>query len=152
MLVLLGLGVFCAMMGWAMVARGPREIAAGRVEQYRVNEPRRLEVEQLNVSSWIRRRGDFSQDVVYVMRDQDEQWRAYLGMDTLTGCFLTWDPDAQLFKAINDPLCLGSRYTPDGRYLDGQFSGEPSQPMALLPVEIRDGNVVVLDQLVRVSQ
>src|SRR5262245_61260210 len=94
-LVVLGVAAFCGMIGWSMLARGPRAIPAGRVEEYTTNVPRRMEVKKLAVSSWIRRRPEGSEDVVFVMHDQDGAWHAYLGMDTLTGCFLSWDPGSQ---------------------------------------------------------
>ena len=49
-----------------------------------------------------------------------------------------------------DNNCLGSRYTPDGRYQGGLNTGQEPQNMARLPVEVRDGQVFVRDELERV--
>ena len=138
---------FC-FVGFQIVARSPREIDAGRVSDYVDNVPRRFAVEKLDVSTWSQRRMDVSDDIIFVMREQDGTWRALLGLDMRTGCFLSWDADNQLFVSPSDPQCLSTRYTPDGRYLDGVEISEPPRPMAELRLEIRDGMVVVFDSLV----
>ncbi len=143
----IALVVFC-FVGFHIVARSPREIDAGRVNEYVDNVPRRFAVEKLDVSTWAQRRMDVSDDIIFVMREQDGTWRALLGLDMRTGCFLSWDRDDQLFVAPSDPQCLDTRYTPDGRYLDGFEISEPPRPMAELRMEIRDGSVIVFDSLV----
>ena len=146
LLVLLGL---CAIMGMRMLAPPTPLIAAGRIEDYSDNRPHRYGVPKLKVSEFIQRReadSISSEDVIYVRRESDGSWVGLLGVDTLSGCFLYWDPSDGLFKDVN---CLGSRYTPDGRYLDGLTTGETPQNMARLPVEVRDGQVFVRDELER---
>lgn len=141
-LVLIGA---CSVIGLRMLAPPTPLIPAGRVADYTDAQPRRYAVPKLDISSLITRRDSInSEDVIFVRREQDGAWSALLGVDTLSGCFLYWDAAAGLYKDIN---CLGSRYTPDGRYLDGLTTGEQPQNMARLPVEIRDGQVFVRDEL-----
>ncbi|MCG8346904.1 MAG: hypothetical protein MI924_03905 [Chloroflexales bacterium] len=151
-IALFGVVLFCAMIGWQILAPGPREIAAGAVNTYSVNTPQRFVVPKLAVSAWVRQRRDVSEDVVFVFYDQDGSWRAFLGMDTVTGCFLDWNAAEQLFVASRDPECLGARFTPDGRYLDGGNPAQQQQQMIQLPVETRTNTVVVFDQLFRPNE
>jgi len=142
LLALLGL---CSVVGLRMLVPPTPLIAAGRIQDYTNNQPRRYSVPKLNVSELIYRRDSInSADVIFVRRQSDSSWIGLLGVDTLSGCFLYWDAAAGLFKDIN---CLGSRYSPDGRYLDGLTTGEQPQNMARLPIELRDGNVFVRDEL-----
>jgi Rieske Fe-S protein len=139
--------LFCSVAGLRMLAPPPTLIAAGHVEDYTDQYPRRYDVPKLQISSMIPRRDQsISEDVIYVRREGDNGWVALLGVDTLSGCFLYWDAETGLFKDVN---CLGSRYTPDGRYLDGLISGETPQNMVRLPVEVNDGQVSVRDEIAR---
>lgn len=128
--------------------REPREIPAGFTDDYVNNVPQRFAVDKLEVSSWAKQRPEVSEDIIFVMRDQDGVWWAFLGLDMRTGCFLNWNSSEQLFVSPGDPKCLSSRYTPDGRYLDSFESSDPPKPMARLRVEIRDSRVFVVDSLV----
>ena len=102
---------------------------------------------RLKTSTLIQRRDQtMSEDLIYVRHDGSGDWIALLGVDTLSGCFLYWDEQASLFQDVS---CLGARYTPDGRYLDGLQSGEQPQNMARLPVDVRDDQVFVRDEIVR---
>jgi Rieske Fe-S protein len=144
LIVLIG---FCAVAGWQMLVRPARLFAAGAVTDYVDEQPRRFTVPKLRVSEFIPK-GDSinSEDVIYVRRDEADGWIALLGVDTLSGCFLYWNAERALFTDNN---CLGSRYTPDGRYQGGLITNQQPQPMARLVVEVRDGQVFVRDELAR---
>lgn len=137
----------CAVIGWRFIIPPSTLIPAGHVGDYTTAQPLRFEVPRLAVSGLIGRRDEtLSEDTIFVRRDSDGSWVALLGVDTLSGCFLYWDDQLGLFHDIN---CLGSRYTPDGHYLDGLRTGEQPQNMARLPVEVRDDQVFVRDELQR---
>ncbi|MBK9712752.1 MAG: hypothetical protein IPO81_15780 [Kouleothrix sp.] len=143
-LILLGL---CSAISWQLVVRPSGLIPAGRVSDYADNQPHRIAVPQLHTSSLIARRDEtLSEDTIFIRRQADGSWIALLGIDTLSGCFLYWDQQAGMFQDIN---CLGSRYTPEGRYVDGLKSGERPQDMARLATEVRDDQVFVRDELAR---
>jgi Rieske Fe-S protein len=143
-LVLLG---FCALYGLRLLTLQGPAIPAGKVADYVDQTPHRFDVPRLRTSALILRRDQtLSEDLIYVRRDGDSGWIALLGVDTLSGCFLYWDEQAGLFRDVS---CLGARYTPDGRYLDGLRSGEQPQNMARLPVEVRGDEVFVRDELDR---
>jgi Rieske Fe-S protein len=140
--------VACALVGLRMITPATKLIPAGRVEEYTGNQPRRFDVPKLQVSELIHSRDSLNtEDVIFVRRDGESAWIALLGVDTLSGCFLYWDATAGLYTDNN---CLGSRYTPDGRYQGGLLTGEQPQNMARLPVEVRDGQVFVRDELERI--
>ena len=138
---------FCAVAGWQMLVRPPHLIPAGTVADYVDEQPRRFSVPKLRVSEMIPK-GDTitTEDVIYVRHDTVDGWIALLGADTLSGCFLYWNAETGLFTDNN---CLGSRYTPDGRYQGGLITGQQPQSMARLPVEVHDGQVFVRDELER---
>lgn len=141
--VLLG---FCGLYGLRLLTHTGPAIPVGSLADYRDQKTRRFDVPRLETSALIQRRDQtLSEDVIYVRRDVGG-WIALLGVDTLSGCFLYWDEQAGLFQDVG---CLGSRYTSDGRYLDGLQSGEQPQNMARLPVEVRDGQVFVRDEIAR---
>jgi len=136
---------FCAVAGLRMLAPPAELIPAGRVEEYADNQPHRFSVPRLQISEFIRSRDSVnSEDVIFVRRDEDAGWVALLGVDTLSGCFLYWDATQGLYTDNN---CLGSRYSPDGRYQGGLITGQQPQNMARLLVEVRDGQVFVHDEL-----
>ena len=142
--VLLG---FCGLYGLRLLTLQGPAIPVGALADYPDQRTRRFDVPRLKTSTLIQRRDQtLSEDVIYVRRDGDGGWTALLGVDTLSGCFLYWDEQAGLFQDVG---CLGARYTPDGRYLDGLKSGEQPQNMARLPVDVRDGQVFVRDELAR---
>jgi Rieske Fe-S protein len=144
LLILLGL---CAVIGLQILAPPTPLIPVGRVEDYGDEQPRRFSVPRLEISQLIPTRDSLnSEDVIFVRREGASGWIALLGVDTLSGCFLYWDAAAGLYRDAN---CLGSRYTPDGRYQGGLLSGEQPQHMARLPVEVRDGQVFVRDAIQR---
>ncbi|HJZ47140.1 MAG TPA: hypothetical protein VKE41_08230 [Roseiflexaceae bacterium] len=144
LLVLLG---FCGIYGLRLLTLQRPPIPAGRVSDYVDQRPRRFDVPRLRTSALIQRRDQsLSEDLIYVRRESNGEYVALLGVDTLSGCFLYWDEQAGLFRDVS---CLGARYTPDGRYLDGLQSGEQPQNMARLPVELRDGQVFVRDEIAR---
>jgi Rieske Fe-S protein len=138
---------FCALFGLRLLTLESPPIPVGKVSDYADQKQRRFEVARLKTSSLIQRRDQtLSEDPIYVRRDESGGWVALLGVDTLSGCFLYWDERAGLFQDVS---CLGARYTPDGRYLDGLQSGEPPQNMARLPVDVRGDEVFVRDEIAR---
>ena len=146
-LALLVLLSFCALYGLRLLTLQAPAIPAGKVADYVDQKPHRFDVPRLRTSTLIQRRDQtLSEDLIYVRRDGESGWIALLGVDTLSGCFLYWDEQAGLFRDVS---CLGARYTPDGRYLDGLQSGEQPQNMARLPVEVRGDQVFVRDELAR---
>jgi Rieske Fe-S protein len=138
---------FCGLFGLRLLTLQSPPISVGNVADYADQKQRRFEVARLKTSSLIQRRDQtLSEDLIYVRHDEAAGWIALLGVDTLSGCFLYWDEQAGLFQDVS---CLGARYTPDGRYLDGLQSGEQPQNMARLPVDVRDGQVFVRDEIIR---
>jgi Rieske Fe-S protein len=138
---------FCGLYSLRLLTLQAPAIPVGNVVDFADQKQRRFEVPRLKTSTLIQRRDQtLSEDLIYVRHDSASGWIALLGVDTLSGCFLYWDERSGLFQDVS---CLGARYTPDGRYLDGLQSGEQPQNMARLPVDIRDGKVFVRDEIAR---
>lgn len=142
--ILLG---FCGTAGFRMLTLPAKLYPVGQAADFADGKPHQVSIPKLEISSLIARRdSSLSEDTVFVRRESDGSWVALLGIDTLSGCFLFWDAEAGLFHDVN---CLGARYTPDGRYLDGLKSGEPPQDMARLVVEVDGDQVFVRDERLR---
>jgi len=138
---------FCGLFGLRLLLLQSPAIPVGKVADFADQKQRRFEVPRLKTSTLIQRRDQtMSEDLIYVRHDDNGGWIALLGVDTLSGCFLYWDEHTGLFQDVS---CLGARYTPDGRYLDGLQSGEQPQNMARLPVDVRDDQVFVRDEIAR---
>ncbi|HNP86943.1 MAG: hypothetical protein JST60_12250 [Chloroflexi bacterium SZAS-1] len=139
--------VFCAVVGFRMLTPPPKTLLVGRVADFADGQPHRISVPKLELSSLITRRdATLSEDTVFVRHASDGSWVALLGVDTLSGCFLYWDATVDVFQDVN---CQGSRYTIDGKYIDGLNTGEQPQNMARLVVEVREDQVFVRDERVR---
>lgn len=146
-IALLALGIYC-FVAYQVIAPEPREIVVGKTTDFVDNVPKQFDVDQLAVSTWSQHRPKVSEDIIFVMHDQDGEWFALLGVDMRTGCFLHWDSEQLMYLSPGDLKCLETRYTPDGHYVDSLPSNEQPKHMARLKVEIReDDTVVVLDSL-----
>ncbi len=115
-----------------------RDFTPGRVAQVAVE---RLELTQIlpNAPRW-------SDNIVFVIRRADNTYTAFLGFDPVTGCILKWQADTQTFY----DACSNTRYDIAGGNQTQAASLEATPArMIELPVEIENGNVFILDRILR---
>ena len=146
----LGVGVaaaICAVLsfvafvpGTPLVRLGPESRFVGASET-----PVAVAVEQLATSELIPSRPSLSEDVIFVVRDQSE-FRAFLGTDPSSGCFLSWREAEGLFR----DSCAQHSYGFTGRNTN-QLAVGTARPvnMVELPVTIQDGTLFVEDRILR---
>jgi hypothetical protein len=114
------------------------DFAPGRVTEVAV---RRLELTQLlpNTPTW-------SDNIVFVIRQRDDSYNAFLCFDPVSGCKLNWQSDSQTFY----DACTNTRYNIAGGN-ETQIATLAATParMVELPVEVTDGEVYVIDRILR---
>jgi hypothetical protein len=110
-----------------------------------VDKPVDVAVKQLQTSKLIPNRPSLSEDIIFVVRDAGA-FRAFLGTDPVSGCFLSWRTAEQLFM----DGCAQRSYGFTGRNTDQLTIGR-SRPsnMVELPVTIRNGVLFVEDRILR---
>ena len=126
--------------GAPLVRLGPESRFAGATAR-----PVDVAVRQLRTSELIPNRPTLSDDVVFVVRDAGV-FRAFLGVDPQSGCFLSWSLERQLYV----DACALQSYGFTGRNTD-QLTTADSRPvnMVELPVTVQDGVLFVEDRILR---
>jgi hypothetical protein len=114
------------------------DFAPGRVTEKAV---KRLELTQLlpNSPNW-------SDDIVFVIRQPNDTYVAFLGLDPMSGCKLNWQTQEQRFF----DACTQTSYNIAGSNMDQvtTLSTRPNR-MIELPVETTEGDVYVIDRILR---
>jgi hypothetical protein len=101
-------------------------------------------VERLELTKLLPNAPQWSEDIIFVVKQNDASYRAFLALDPKTGCKLNWRDQAQHF--IDN--CSQATYSSSGRNQNGvtTLSSQP-QHMIELQVEVESGEVYVLDQM-----
>lgn len=125
-------------------AQGSRVV--GRETSFEVGEIEEVAVKRLELTTLLPSKPNWSEDIIFVIKQQDNSYLAFLGLDPVTGCKLNWRTDA----FVDD--CSQERYNISGRnvnYITTLAGSKQAAQMLELPVEIRDGQVYVLDRQLR---
>jgi hypothetical protein len=147
----IGMGVsaiICAFLTFAVFTPGARQVRLGAESIFARagTEPVDIAVRQLETSKLIPNRPTLSEDVIFVVRDQQHGFRAFLGTDPATGCFLSWRKAEKLF--IDN--CAQHSYGFTGRNTN-QLTVGANLPanMVELPVTVQNGVLFVEDRILR---
>jgi len=118
----------------------------GRDADFAAGEVAEVPVKQLELSKLLPNSPQWSEDIVFVVKQGDASYQAFLGLDPQSACKLNWRAQERQFV----DRCSQATYSISGRNDQGvaTLAARP-QHMIELPVEVADGNVYVLDQLVR---
>lgn len=119
----------------------------GRDSAFPVGAVEEKAVDRLRITEMLPNAPKWSEDIVYVIKQPDNTYRAYLGLDPTTGCKLNWRAEAHMFV---DSTCSQTEYNTQGmnQTQAGTLAGGPAHLVELL-VQNENGNVVVHDQQVR---
>lgn len=121
----------------------------GKESAFQVGQIEEVPVKRLELTSLLPNKPNWSEDIIFVIKQPDNSYVAFLGLDPISGCKLNWRSDA----FVDD--CTQTRYTISGRNaayvstLSGAENPQQSMQMMELPVETRDGQVYVVDRLLR---
>lgn len=147
-LSLLVLAATCTVLLVFMSAPTNATRAVGRDSAYPVGEVVERAVTRLRVTESMPGAPNWSEDIVYVIKQPDNTYRAYLGLDPTTGCKINWQDDSRTFV---DTTCSQARYSVQGlnQTQAGSLAGGPAHLIELLVLVEDDGQVVLHDQQVR---
>lgn len=137
--------VVCGVLGFLMLTPRTPLVRLGPTSNFGSagEQPVDVAVQELDVSRLIPNRPTLSDDVIFVVRDGGE-FRAFLGIDPSSGCFLSWRTAEQLFR----DSCNQHSYGFTGRNTD-QLTTTTTKPvnMVELPVTVRADGLFVEDRI-----
>ena len=144
--VLFAVGV-CTVLGFLVLAPSTPTVRLGPAGKFAnaAETPVDIAVKRLEVSKLIPNRPTLSEDVIFVVREGDA-FRAFLGTDPSSGCFLSWKSAEQKFV----DSCAQHSYGFTGRNTD-QLATNTRKPvnMVELPVTQKAGALFVEDRILR---
>lgn len=144
--MLIAVGV-CGVILFFTLAPTPGARLVGNDRDFVVGEVRERAVKRLQVTELLPAAPNWSEDIIFVVKQTDKSYRAYLGLDPMTGCKINWREPLDRFIDSN---CSQVEYTIHGRNQSqaASLAGEPPH-MIELEVDVRDGDVYVVDHIVR---
>lgn len=120
----------------------------GQNSAYAVGDVKERAVKRLSVTELMPGAPNWSEDIVYVVKQPDNTYRAYLGLDPQTGCKINWRASSGTFV---DSTCSQTEYSLLGRNQTqaGTAAGGPAHLVELRVVVEDDGDVILHDEIVR---
>jgi hypothetical protein len=139
--------VVCGVLGFLMLTPRTPLVRLGPTSKFGSagDQPVDVAVQELEISHLIPNRPALSDDVIFVVRDGAD-FRAFLGIDPSSGCFLSWRAAEQIFR----DSCNQHSYGFTGRNND-QLTTTTTRPvnMVELPVTVRADGLFVEDRILR---
>jgi hypothetical protein len=139
--------VVCGVLGFLMLTPHTPLVRLGPTSKFGSagDQPVDVAVQELEISHLIPNRPALSDDVIFVVRDGAD-FRAFLGIDPSSGCFLSWRAAEQIFR----DSCNQHAYGFTGRNND-QLTTTTTRPvnMVELPVTVRADGLFVEDRILR---
>lgn len=141
--------IVCATIFYLMLAQSQSRRLLGQESSFEVGEVEEVPVEQLDVTKLLPNKPIWSQDIIFVIKQSDNNYQAFLGLDPLSGCKLNW----RATNFVDD--CTQTRYSKTGanvnfvQTLAGPLNAQQSAQMIELPVQTEEGNVYVIDSILR---
>jgi hypothetical protein len=137
---------------FAVLRGGEQRRLVGQEAEFAVLDVTEVPVERLDLTTLLPNRPSWSQDIVFVVKREDNTIRAFLGLDPLSGCKLNWRENA----FVDD--CSGAKYSVNGQNADnattlsGPANANQAQRMIEMPVQIQEGDVYIVDRILRRDQ
>jgi hypothetical protein len=137
----------CSVILFFVLAPEQGQRRLGKESDFVVGEIAQVPVQQLGVTKLLPNAPNWSEDVIFVVKQSDDSYRAYLALDPVTGCKLNWREQANAFV---DTTCSQTKYSITG-HNESHPTTLTSQPqhMIELPVNVQDDTVYVMDQILR---
>lgn len=132
----------------SLTAGNPRRLV-GNEGDFVIGQVSEVPVKRLELTQLLPNKPNWSQDIIFVIKQPDSTYRAYLGLDPQSGCKLNW----RNTKFVDS--CSQASYSSSGRNvelvqtLNGPLNATQAAEMIELPVQVESGKVYVVDQRVR---
>lgn len=137
--------VICAIILFLVLAPKEGKRFVGQDATFAVGAVVEVPVTRLELTQLLPNSPTWSEDVIFVVKQRDNSYQAFLALDPQTGCKLNWRIDA----FVDD--CSQTRYTISGRNATAvtTLSSSPVH-MIELPTRVEpDGKVYILDRILR---
>lgn len=150
--ILLGISVLissiiCGAILFFALAPSPSTRLVGNDSDFVAGVVSEKAVQRLEVTDLLQAAPNWSEDIVFVVKQSDNEYRAYLGLDPVTGCKINWRDSSDTFV---DSTCSQVEYNIHGRNQTQPVSlSSGPQHMVELGVDVRDGEVYIVDHIVR---
>lgn len=136
----------CSVLLFLILTPAQSQRRLGSIEQFAVGEVVAVPVKRLELTKVLPKAPNWSEDIIYVVKQPTEGYQAFLSLDPVTGCKLNWNMETQRFV----DGCSQTRYTLSGsNATDAASLVSTPQHMIEMPVEVQDGDVYVLDRMLR---
>ncbi|PLS80120.1 MAG: hypothetical protein CYG59_09715 [Chloroflexi bacterium] len=138
--------VICAVLLFLVLAPPQGQRRLGSVSQFAVGEVVAVPVKRLELTKVLPKAPNWSEDIIYVVKQPNEGYQAFLSLDPVTGCKLNWNNELQRFV----DGCSQTRYMLSGRNAtDATTLVSTPQHMIEMPVEVQGSDVYVMDRMLR---
>lgn len=131
----LGVPIVGTLFSAAASKRQTNEITLGKLEEYLVGEPTVAQFTITQTDGWQR---TIESRSVWVIRNSDTDVTVFNGHCTHLGCAFNWNDSGDEANHFVCP-CHNGIFTEDGQVV----GGPPPRPLDTLPVEVKDGHVVI---------
>ena len=133
--------LICATILFFILAPAQGKRLVGQEAEFAAGEVAQVPVKRLELSKLLPNSPQWSEDIIFVVKQRDSSYRAFLALDPSTGCKLNWRGE----QFIDD--CSQTTYSASGRNTNTvtTLASQP-QHMIELPVETENGAVYVLDR------
>lgn len=130
--VLLGVPLIGAAVIPALRKGQESQVTAGAVGDFKVGEPKAIDVTITVKDGWISAQEDRG---IWVVKKSETDFTVFNGRCVHLGCAYSWNPQAKEFQCP----CHGGRYTADGKVI----GGPPPRALDTLNWKVDGGNLVV---------
>ncbi len=130
-----GLPIAGTIASSAFEQHASNEITLGKLEEYPVNVPSVAQFTITKTDGWMR---SIESRSVWVIRNSNADVTVFNGHCTHLGCAFNWRDSGENADHFVCP-CHDGIFTEDGQVT----SGPPPRPLDTLPVQIKDGHVVI---------
>ncbi|GAC1564079.1 MAG: hypothetical protein NVS4B8_04160 [Herpetosiphon sp.] len=144
-----GMLISLAICGWLFVAVAKQPIhlvRLGPLQTFKVAQPIDVPVKQLETSKLIPSRSNLSEDIIFVVQQTDGSFRAFLGLDPVSGCFMLWHKESREYGGS----CTQTTYDINGINKNDVATGvrRPTN-MVEFPTRIENNVLFLEDRILR---
>ncbi len=136
----------------AVLGAGEERRLIGPASEFTVMDVAEVPVERLELTALLPNRPNWSQDIVFVVKREDNTFRAFLGLDPLSGCKLNWRVDNFVDDCSSAKYTINGQNTNNASTLAGPANANQAQRLIEMPVQIQEGEVYVVDAIIRRDQ